>query len=72
MEKEGKLLKFPLIHHEHKDDFDPIESRLEHINDLVSNMPLDSETFLWIVQEKLAESLFWYSEYLNIVMSDKD
>ncbi len=72
MEKEGKILKFPIIHHEHNKDFDPIESRLEHVNDMVSNLPLDDETFLWVVQQKLAETIFWYSEYINVIMSSED
>lgn len=72
MKKEGKILPFPLIHHEEHLEFDPIESRLHHLNHLVSQLPVDSESFLWNVQEKLAEAIFWYGEYLDCFSIDQD
>ena len=72
MEKEGKVLTFPngFKVYDNGNEFNAVENRLNHLNDLVSELPVDSQMFLWSVQEKIAEALFWYDEYLKVLCDD--
>tara|TARA_R100001530_G_scaffold111326_1_gene78467 strand:+ start:1072 stop:1293 length:222 start_codon:yes stop_codon:yes gene_type:complete len=72
MKAKGKMIRFPLIHHENHDNFDPVESRLEHLNNILANYPCDDDAYLHYVQQKIAEALYWYGEYLIALNNSKE
>jgi len=58
--------KFILIENNESKDIDTIELRLYLLSASLSEMQCDDDGYLWKVQEKVSEAIFWYNELLKL------